>query len=84
VADGYQPALPFDNDDPMFVRGVEIGLLWCYLQCHPLVRVSQVVHATNTEMVMRIGEALHRKVTCEIVTDIWINVLFQPKEQNDV
>jgi hypothetical protein len=84
VTDGYRAVLPFDVDDPEFVRGVEVGMLWAYLQVFPERRISQTCHATNTEMIIRMSEALNRKVACEIVTDIWIDVLFQPKEQNDV
>ena len=47
--------LRFDTDDPGFVRGFEIGVLWerlnSYGSCH------MAVSASNAEMVMRVAKA---------------------------
>ena len=47
--------LRFDTDDPEFVRGFEIGVLWerlnSYGSCH------MAVSASNAEMVMRVAKA---------------------------
>jgi hypothetical protein len=48
--------LRFDTDDPEFVRGFEIGVLWERLtssgSCH------MAVSASNAEMVMRVAKAV--------------------------
>jgi hypothetical protein len=48
--------LRFDTDDPEFVRGFEIGVLWERLNasgsCH------MAVSASNAEMVMRVAKAV--------------------------
>ena len=44
--------MAFDTDDPMFVRGFEIGRMWASL---PADR-RFIVHTSNAEMVMRVGE----------------------------
>ena len=64
--------LPFDNDNPRFVDGVEIGRLWEIVKRD--YDVVETVHARNAEMVMRIAEATGRKFSAEHVDDTWIVV----------
>lgn len=69
---GFQPVLPFDTDDPEFVRGVEVGRLWEMLQHHDGEFVQEF-HATNAEMVLRMAEATARDVTAEEMDgDTWM------------
>lgn len=63
----YSLRLPFDNDDPMFVRGVELGRLWQLAQ-------DPRVHATNREMIIRVAEATDREFKIESVDDTWVEV----------
>ncbi len=49
--------LEFDTDDPNFVRGFEAGIIWSF--CVSNGNYHGLMHAANTEMVMRIAESLH-------------------------
>lgn len=73
--------LPFDTDDPMFTRGFEMGRLWGLLREFPDDAAEGVlVHATNAEMVIRIGEALDRTVEGDPNDDeTWLLVTFGPE-----
>lgn len=72
AADGYQPVLAFDTDDPEFARGVEVGRLWEQLRNEPDAFVQEI-HATNAEMVLRMGEATGRTVAAEEMDgDVWM------------
>jgi hypothetical protein len=67
--------LPFDTDDPLFTRGVEVGRLWELLKTGEEVR--ETVHATNAEMVIRLGEATGRDFETEEPFDgAWLRVFF--------
>ncbi len=61
--DSYKPLLEFDTDNPEFARGVEIGRLW--EQFKQPEEFAQTIHASNAEMVMRIGEVTGRKYTAK-------------------
>lgn len=72
---GFDLALPFDTDDPEFVRGVEVGQVWEVLKTgEPFART---IHATNAEMVLRMAEAMEREVGSEELGNGWIEVSFR-------
>lgn len=71
----YDLVLPFDTDDPEFVRGVEIGRLWENLKSTPEA-FDSVVHLSNAEMVLRIAEAEDRTVQSEELDETWMRVKF--------
>jgi hypothetical protein len=48
--------LQFDTDDPEFVRGFEIGVLWERLNSDG--RCHMAVSASNAEMVMRVAKVV--------------------------
>lgn len=67
--------LPFDSDDPTFVRGVEVGRLYeMALRCPE--QFDQLIHASNAEMALRIGEAVGRHVSASDVAeaDEWLSL----------
>jgi hypothetical protein len=66
--------LPFDSDDPEFTRGFEAGRLWEQLSRDEAVEMA--VHASNIEMVMRMGEAAGRIATGDDLADDWVLVRF--------
>jgi len=67
--------LPFDTDEPAFAHGFEAGRVWAALQgCDG--ELEEIVHAANTEMVLRMGEALNRPVVGEPLDDVWTRVRF--------
>jgi hypothetical protein len=72
---GHELLLPFDTDDPAFARGFEMGRLWALLQEQP-DELEQLVHASNTEMVLRMAEATGRDAVGEPVDDVWTEVRF--------
>lgn len=74
--DNYSLALAFDTGGSDFVRGVEIGRLWEMLKTED--GLEQTVHASNAEMVLRLGEATERPVCSEDLDDHWIVVRFGP------
>ena len=80
MTDGYSLLLPFDTDDEAFTRGVEVGRMWEIanrLAEHEAIEpVSETVHATNAEMVLRIAEALDLHVRSEIADGHWMHVTF--------
>jgi len=55
-AEPYELVVPFDTDEPEFVRGVEIGMLHQRLRAEPLP-ITATIHATNAEMALRLAEA---------------------------
>lgn len=66
--------LPFDVDDPEFVRGFEVGRVWSLLnQTHER---EFTVHASNAEMMLRIAEAMEGSVQSVDLDDTWIEVEF--------
>lgn len=71
---GYKPLLPFDVDEPEFVRGFEAGHVWTKLR--ETDERHFTVHASNAEMMLRIGEANEMQVRSEELGDDWIEVEF--------
>ena len=64
--------LGFDTDDPQYARGFEAGMLWERMNAeHHLVAD---IHATNTEMVMRMAEAKGFSFVAEDLNDDWTHV----------
>lgn len=64
--------LPFDTDDPEFVRGVELGMLYERICLMPggVEQWSCQIHTSNLEMALRIVEASPRwAMRTEAVTD---------------
>ena len=74
--DGYACALRFDTDASEFVRGVEVGRLWEIVRNTEDV-VEEFVHSSNAEMVMRIADALGRRVLSEELDNTWLLVRFE-------
>ena len=67
--------LEFDADGD-FVRGFEAGRLWTQLQDpeqHEAL-IGQPLHATNAEMILRMGEALDLVIAAEPQDDTWITI----------
>ena len=54
--------LAFDTDDAEFARGFEAGRIWAALQLQPNEPQQVIVHASNTEMALRMAEATDRPV----------------------
>jgi hypothetical protein len=71
-------ALAFDTDTAEFARGVEVGRLWEKLSANPDDEIVEVVHVTNAEMVIRLGESLNRIVESREHDDTWMSVRFAP------
>jgi hypothetical protein len=75
---GWSLVLPYDSDDPEFVRGFEAGRLWERIK-HDRTTWSQIIHASNSEMVMRMCETESRSFRAEDIADneiyiqVWID-----------
>jgi hypothetical protein len=70
--------LPFDTDEPEFVRGFEAGHVWTKLRGSDERQFS--VHADNAEMMLRIAEALDLCVSSEDLDGsdgTWLEVTFE-------
>ena len=63
--------LPFDTDDPEFVRGWEAAEVWRDLTTLPVwaVRYERTVHTSNLEMVLRMAERSGWSIRPEAATD---------------
>lgn len=70
--ENYSLVLPFDTDDPEFCRGVEAGRLWEQLKFGE--EVHQTIHATNSEMAIRMCEALNRTFSAEVLDETWVEL----------
>lgn len=75
MADNDDVLLPFDNDDPAFARGVEVGILYQRLRQEP-GPTSAVIHGGNAEMALRLGEALERSVAAVELSADWLEVTY--------
>lgn len=75
-ATGYSLLLEFDSDEPAFTRGVEVGRLWTILADADLHEVTETVHASNAEMMLRLAEARGFDVQSEDLDETWIVVTF--------
>lgn len=68
----YSLVLAFDTDDPEFCRGVEAGRLWEQLKTGE--GVEQTIHASNSEMAIRMCEALEREFSAEVLDATWVEL----------
>jgi hypothetical protein len=75
--DGHSLLLPFDTDDPQFVRGFEAGRLWALLRASPEESVEEYAHASNAEMILRLGEATGREVASDELGNDWLFIRFE-------
>lgn len=75
MSDACEPLVAFDRDEPLFARGVEVGMLWQRLQTEQLP-VTAVVHADNTEMALRLAEAVGASVRADDLGGTWLSVTF--------
>ena len=76
IMDGHGLLLPFDSDDPQFARGFELGHLWALLRELRDETVTELVHASNTEMLIRIAEATGREFAAKILDETWLEITF--------
>ena len=72
---GWKILLPFDTDDPEFCRGFEAGRMWERIKSDRTTW-SQIIHATNAEMIMRMCELEYRSFRAEDLAgnEMWIQV----------
>lgn len=70
--DSFSLLLAFDTDDPEFARGVEVGRLWEQLKTRE--RICETIHASNTEMAIRMCEALEREFHAHSLDDRWTDL----------
>jgi hypothetical protein len=73
--DRYDLKLAFDSDAAEFARGVEIGMLYDRLRSSALP-VHTTIHASNAEMVLRLGEAFGCQVHADELDADWLSVEF--------
>jgi|GEM_PF-667005 len=76
--DGHSLLLAFDTDDREFVRGFEVGRIWALLRLAPDEPVEEYAHATNAEMILRLGEATGRQVESDELGGDWLFIRFAP------
>jgi hypothetical protein len=74
----WQCVLLFDSQDPEFARGYEAGVVEGRLRALPDEPVTELVHADNAEMMLRIAEATGRSVCSQEKADDWLEVSFRP------
>lgn len=68
----WTPVLAFDSDDPEFVRGFEAGRLWAQMDAgEPM---TATIHASNSEMVMRMAEVRGYRFTASDLDASFISV----------
>jgi hypothetical protein len=69
MADGL--LLRFDTDDPEFIRGVEVGMVWAHLESLPVEATTyeRTVHTANLEMLLRVADSLGWALRPEASTD---------------
>jgi hypothetical protein len=77
-SDEYRLVLAFDTDKPEFTRGFELGQLWERIERDGCT--AQLVHAENTEMVMRVAEASGLVFAAEDAGAGWLNVTLTRKK----
>jgi hypothetical protein len=68
----YGLILAFDSDDAEFTRGFEAGQLWERLERDGFA--AQLIHAENTEMVMRMAESKSLAFRAIDVGNGWMQV----------
>jgi hypothetical protein len=74
AVNAVQRVLAFDNDNPAFTYGFEAGIIWSF--CVHQGFFEGVIHAANTEMVIRIAESTQLPFTANDIgeDDAWIFV----------
>lgn len=70
--EGFSLTLAFDTDDPEFARGVEAGRLWEQLKTGE--RICQTIHASNTEMAIRMCESTGRDFYSDNLDERWTDL----------
>ena len=76
--------LSFDTDVAFaFARGFEIGTLWEKLSADPDDAISQHVHASNIEMLVRMSETTNRHLQTVDVDDSWLIATYWPEGSLD-
>lgn len=75
-AEGHSILLAFDRHGKKFADGFECGRIWALLREYPASEVSEVVHARNAEMFIRMAEATGRPFSSHDVSDDHIEVTF--------
>lgn len=76
----WTPVLAFDGKHPEFARGYEAGNVEGRLRALPEKEMTETVHTDNTEMMLRIGEALKRPFWSRELDETWMEVTFGPSE----
>jgi hypothetical protein len=72
---GWDLVLSFDTDDSEFVRGFEAGRLWEQMRDVDVDEFNQQIHATNSEMALRMCEKTGRRFAADIADDhCWLNL----------
>jgi hypothetical protein len=74
MSDDMQLVLAFDTDSEEFARGVEVGMIWGWLQHGADTMLEQTMQAENAEMVMRMAEAASATFTAEPLDDTWMRL----------
>lgn len=66
----WEMVLPFPTDDAGFIMGFEAGRVWeMFKDDEPF---EQMVHGCNSEIFLRMGEAVGRAVAARILDDTWM------------
>lgn len=81
---GHGLLLEFDRDNPEFVRGFELGRIWALLRGCPGDAIEEYAHASNAEMLLRMGEATGREVRSVELGDEWLLASFAPAESDSL
>lgn len=82
MATNWMPVLAFDGKNPEFARGYEAGNVEGRLRALPADEITETVHTDNTEMMLRIGEALKRPFRSRELDETWMEVTFGPSEDS--
>ncbi len=75
-APAFALIVPFDRDSADFARGVEIGILHQRLitEARP---TTAIVHESNSEMALRLAEAVGASASAEDLGPDWMSVTFR-------
>lgn len=81
----YDLLLAFDKDEPAFALGFEAGRIWALLRTDDSFDHEPfMVHAANTEMMMRIAESCGRPFSATVIDETWTEIEFGAAEVTDV
>ena len=78
VDDGHALLLLFDDDDPKFARGFELGRVWAILRATD-DNFDCEMHAANAEMILRLAGATDREVRTEEHGEGWVTAYFSER-----